>query len=109
MREVKTRRNQDRNLDIDPLTYHWFNYMLMTLIHLINRCNWGMRLFVSLRSAMSQTHVFGKILFYKSNMNLPSVSLFASVACELCPVKLDYFDAEGFTFDVLNITDICCY
>ena len=44
-------------------------------------------------------HVFGKNFFYMSNMILPTVSSFASVACELCIVKLDYFDVEGFTFD----------
>ena len=45
-----------------------------------------------------------------SHMNLPAVSSFASVACELCLVKLGYFGVEGFTFDELNImfTDICC-
>ena len=43
-------------------------------------------------------------------MNLPAVSSFASVTCELCLLKLGYFDVEGFTFDELNImfTDICC-
>ena len=55
-------------------------------------------------------HVFGKNLFYMSHKNLPAVSSFASVACELCLVKLGYFGVEGFTFDELNImfTDICC-
>ena len=45
-----------------------------------------------------------------SNMNLPTVSSFTSVAYELCHVELGYFDVEGFTFDVLNVmfTDICC-
>ena len=43
-------------------------------------------------------HVFGKNLFYMSNMNLPTESSFASVACELCIVKLGYFGV-GFTFD----------
>ena len=57
---------------------------------------------------MWQMHVFGKNLLYLSNMNLPTVSKFASVACELCFVKLDYFDVEGFAFDELNImfTDV---
>ena len=50
-------------------------------------------------------------IFYMSNMNLPIVSLFASVACELFLMKLGYFDAVGFTFDELNtmFTDICCH
>ena len=45
-----------------------------------------------------------------SNMNLTTVSSFASVACELCLVKLGYFGVENFTFDELNImfADICC-
>ena len=53
-------------------------------------------------------HVFGKNLFHMSHINLPAVSPFASVACELCLVKLGYFSVEGFTFDELNImfTDI---
>ena len=55
--------------------------------------------FISLLAAMSQMHVFGKNLFYMSNMNLPTVSSFASVACELCLVKLGYFDVAGFMFD----------
>ena len=43
-------------------------------------------------------------------MNLPTVSSFASVACELSLVKLGYYGVEVFTFDELNIkfTDICC-
>ena len=43
-------------------------------------------------------------------MNLPIVSLFASVAYEICLVKLGYFDEESFAFDELNVkfTDICC-
>ena len=66
--------------------------------------------FVALLAAESQMHVFGKNLFYMSHMNLPAVSSFASVACELCLVKLGYFGVEGFMFDELNImlTDICC-
>ena len=45
-----------------------------------------------------------------SNMNMSTVSSFASVAFELCLVKLGYSDVEGFTFDELNIIfiDICC-
>ena len=66
--------------------------------------------FVALLAAELQMHVFGKNLFYMSHMNLPAVSSFASVACELCVVKLGYFGVEGFTFDELNImfSDICC-
>ena len=43
-------------------------------------------------------------------MNLTAVSLFASVAYEVCLVKLGYFGVEGFTYDELNImfTNICC-
>ena len=68
---------------------------------------------VSLLTAVSQKHVFGKNLFYMKNMNLPrpTVSSFAYAACELYLVKLGYFDVEDFTIDELNIifTDICCY
>ena len=41
---------------------------------------------------------------------MPTVSSFASVACELCLVKLGYFIVESFTFDELKImfADICC-
>ena len=65
--------------------------------------------FISLLTSVSQIHVFGKNLFYVSNMNLLTVSSFASLACEFF-VKLSYFDVEGFMFDELNIlfTDICC-
>ena len=43
-------------------------------------------------------------------MNLSTVPSFASVACELCLVKLGFFGVKGFTFDELNImyADICC-
>ena len=66
--------------------------------------------FVSFLAAELQMNVFGKNLFYISKMNLPTESSFASVACELCLVKLGYFDVEGFMLDELNIrfTDICC-
>ena len=52
-----------------------------------------------------------KTYFICQNMNLPTVSLFASVECELCLMKLGYFDVEGFTFDELNImfNDTCCH
>ena len=47
---------------------------------------------------MLQRHVFGKNLFQMSNMKLPTVSSFISVASELGHVKLSYFDVEGFHF-----------
>ena len=43
--------------------------------------------FVAFLAAESQMYVFGKNLFYMSHMNLPAVSSFASVACELYLVK----------------------
>ena len=52
--------------------------------------------FVSLLTAMLQMQVFGKNLFYILNMNLPTVSSLASVACELCLVKLGCFWCRRF-------------